>query len=79
MELIVKISRVWNETKAAYCHYAYPYLETDENNPLDRITYDDNPEEIQRLVQLAKDVEEFVDNYPSFESDGNPNNAASSA
>ena len=78
MELIIKIKKTWNEAKGCYCYYSYPFLRTNENNPSDRITHDDNPAEIQRLLKLAKDVEEFVDNYSFFESDGNPNKAESS-
>ena len=79
MELVIRIRKEWNEAQGGYRHYAYPYLKTDENTPSDRITCDDNPAEIQRLLKLAKDVEEFVENYSFFESDGNSSTTESSA
>ena len=78
MELNIRIFRDMKDTNICRYH-AISFLQVNDNDGTDRITYGDNPAEIQRLAQLAKDVENMVENYSFSEPDGSPNKTDSSS
>lgn len=73
--------RIFKDAKDPDSHryHATSFLQVNNNDGTDRITYGDNPAEIQRLAQLAEYVENMVENYSFSGPDGSPNKADSSS